>query len=760
MIKLKALSLAVLSLLFCSLSNPVFAVGDYNNWVWNNDIDYYKTTLDESGLYSDSTLTDWHWMLAGDANNGDTTDDGFCFMYDGGSYGGTPFAVYNAIQPSQCAFYNNTNYQNIEWYSFSDLNLIAEPDPAPIGIYQDQQSFVGVVDDETNIFGTGSTYWSGCFATGTGSTWADNQGAGGGECPIINNDSNQINWGYMQQTLTQVSAIDTALKNAGLETTGYTYSWLVKNADANFESTNGVNAQDTLKVTISIKDNGGKTVYEKEYDYSYWIDTRVNMSGEENFDAPFDLKTLDSVMLQVTGQDIGNWDGWYGPEFNNPNVKLKYRPIIVDNTEQMLFDQMCQNNPLYDMNCPGYQTAMLDQMNAATTVADVANIGTTDVVANDGSINVEIVAQETIVQEPIQEIINEQVAESTPEVVEETGTGEVEQSSEVAMEADPTSSSEEKKSGGGLNANQLMALDIAAGTTAAAESTAATQATGSSSIGLSESGGVLSDLTSDGISNANGTLTDVVSNAISGGVDDMSSQSSDSQSGVDSSMQIGMSSDGITGADISGVGTSIDVSISGDTGTETAENQLSAADIMNDNVDITGINNSGDDGINGADTIEDVFNNNINDTFNTSQNGSIEGGVETTLSKIDLTDLSNPLTQILNEITEKVARDIVTQAEEIAEESAEESYEEQNAKEDNLVEKALAGDDSEDAQAALLGYNPNFRAYQQPQMPSGKFYKPKDIYAGQKNYDNPNARLFNGASDAVHREMVRSQYEK
>ena len=153
------------------------------------------------------------------------------------------------------------------------------------------------------------------------------------------------------------------------------------------------------------------------------------MSGEENFDTPFDLKTLDSVVLQVTGQDVGNWEGWYGPEFNNPNVKLKYRPIIVDNTEQMLFDQMCQNDPLYDMNCPGYQTAMLDQMNAATTVADAANIGTTDVVANDGSVNVE-----TIVQEPVQEAINEQVAETTPQTIEETGSGEAEKSAEVASE--------------------------------------------------------------------------------------------------------------------------------------------------------------------------------------------------------------------------------------------------------------------------------------------------------------------------------------
>jgi len=99
--------------------------------------------------------------------------------------------------------------------------------------------------------------------------------------------------------------------------------------------------------------------------------------------------------------------------------------------------------------------------------------------------------------------------------------------------------------------------------------------------------------------------------------------------------------------------------------------------------------------------------------------------------------------------------------EQIEESQQEEELDEpvSNEKEDELVAAALAGSDDEDAQAALLGYNPNFRAYQQPQMADADFYKPKDIYAGQKNYDNPNARFFNGASDATHREMVRQQYE-
>ena len=90
----------------------------------------------------------------------------------------------------------------------------------------------------------------------------------------------------------------------------------------------------------------------------------------------------------------------------------------------------------------------------------------------------------------------------------------------------------------------------------------------------------------------------------------------------------------------------------------------------------------------------------------------------------------------------------------------EKSIEEQNAEEDALVKKAMQGTDDEDANAALLGYNPNFRAYQTPQIADVNFYQPKEIYTGQKNYDNPSSRLFNMSSDELHRKMVRQQYER
>lgn len=133
---------------------------------------------------------------------------------------------------------------------------------------------------------------------------------------------------------------------------------------------------------------------------------------------------------------------------------------------------------------------------------------------------------------------------------------------------------------------------------------------------------------------------------------------------------------------------------------------------------------------------------------------------------IEITIDSFKIAALDNAINDAVAN-LIKLEQNVIREQVEESQQEEelaepisNEQEDELVEKALSGDDSEDAQAALLGYNPNFRAYQQPQMADAEFYQPKDIYAGQENYDNPNARFFNGASDATHRQMVRQQYER
>lgn len=145
-------------------------------------------------------------------------------------------------------------------------------------------------------------------------------------------------------------------------------------------------------------------------------------------------------------------------------------------------------------------------------------------------------------------------------------------------------------------------------------------------------------------------------------------------------------------------------------------------------------------------------------------NISIESIIEQSINieiVIDTFDVVTATNVIENTLTNVLSleRSVIAEQKQNQEESEEEAKEESLEVQEDLVAAAIAGDDSEDAQAALMGYNPNFAQYQQPQMADADFYAPKEIYEGQQNYDNPAARFFNGASDATHREMVRQQYE-
>lgn len=142
------------------------------------------------------------------------------------------------------------------------------------------------------------------------------------------------------------------------------------------------------------------------------------------------------------------------------------------------------------------------------------------------------------------------------------------------------------------------------------------------------------------------------------------------------------------------------------------------------------------------------YGNNSNYTFTVSANDALSFDVVAVLNA----ELNTLINAVLQNQTS-------AESDSIQQTSPEQQLNQQKL-EDSLVAEALAGSTDADAQAALLGYNPSFRQYTQPQMTDGEYYAPKDIYSGQQNYDNPNARFFNGASDATHREMVRQQYER
>lgn len=83
------------------------------------------------------------------------------------------------------------------------------------------------------------------------------------------------------------------------------------------------------------------------------------------------------------------------------------------------------------------------------------------------------------------------------------------------------------------------------------------------------------------------------------------------------------------------------------------------------------------------------------------------------------------------------------------------SQESQNA---GIIDKP-SDDPAQDQKLALM-QNPDIVQYQQLQLQDSTGYPDKEIYGGQRVVDNPAGRFFNGASDQLHKEMVRQQYAR
>jgi hypothetical protein len=169
-------------------------------------------------------------------------------------------------------------------------------------------------------------------------------------------------------------------------------------------------------------------------------------------------------------------------------------------------------------------------------------------------------------------------------------------------------------------------------------------------------------------------------------------------------------------------------------------------------------------------------NNNFSSQSNSDATGSSQSNTgQEDLNKIQQGLTGNPSTAIaqvkipqlnftVKEMIESIIKQKLAEARMMASENmksvSQEELKNQQKLEDKLVKDALSGSTDEDAQAALLGFNPRFRAYQQKGMRDVAFYVTKDIYTSSRNYDHPNQRFFNGASDVKHREMVRQQYDR
>jgi hypothetical protein len=596
-------------------------------------------------------------------------------------------------------------------------------------------------------------------------SWA---GISGGNCANIGiNGDGAIRFGYTAATISQTQdVIADALRNVGIDVVGYLYQWKVKNYNANDRSTNQMANQDPLTVTITFKDTAGNELYSKEYDYSYEIASWQLKSGQQLFPQAFgtDATGVDTVTIEVYGQDAGYWAGWWGPEFREGQIYglYVYRPPEEDNS--------CDLDPLSSPTCPGYADALaaeqdaLLEMIAQSTTADPA--GTTDDQAflqsvqetstaslDDGSGALEEIISDPITQtqtqtvEPVQTQESTQVAaasDPTPsEAVAEETTAAVEEVAAVEEATEEVAQEESSAS----NAPSANPLSVAAAAVAAADNVAGAASSGAvansqASVAAAEqsSADIQSDITEQSVANLEQTAT---ATAVVAGSSTEATSTSNSVASNSSTNTTGLGSTGSQDFGSQSMG-------GGDDDSSTTGSQAVAMGTTTDTTtEATGLPSSFGE----AGTMNVV----ISSTPGQSNDPGDTGGLAIELvvdSNFDIAAVDSAINLALARV-----QDLETSIVENAIEESTESFEDQNAKEDALVAEAMAGTDNEDANAALMGYNPNFRAYQTDGLADGAFYAPKEIYEGQQNYDNPNARLFNGASDQLHRDMVRSQYE-
>jgi hypothetical protein len=163
-------------------------------------------------------------------------------------------------------------------------------------------------------------------------------GYSGGYTPAYNSTTDTIIFGYTTQSVSQTKAINSALQGAGIQVTGYNYSWKINNADSNTGTLTGV---------VSVKGSGGNVV--ESYTYNYNGSTAGSSSdnfqlfkGTQNFSQIYEADALSSISVMFTGKDNRYWAGFYGPRVRDPSLTLNYR------------SDPCANNPAFGPQCTGF----------------------------------------------------------------------------------------------------------------------------------------------------------------------------------------------------------------------------------------------------------------------------------------------------------------------------------------------------------------------------------------------------------------------
>ena len=197
---------------------------------------------------------------------------------------------------------------------------------------------------------------------------------------------NTYYWSGTQQTLSNTIAINQALQATGVQVDGFSYEWVYKNGNANwFSGQPGGGGVDPFEIVVNVYDSNGNLFQSYKYDYGNQFANWTTKTGTETFNQNYLTPSyFGNVVVEVTGQDIANQSGYWGPEFRadqsflfvnyslNPCHNNPLHDPQCPGYAQALFNQQCQQNTLYDPACPGYATAYLNQQCTINVLYDPA----------------------------------------------------------------------------------------------------------------------------------------------------------------------------------------------------------------------------------------------------------------------------------------------------------------------------------------------------------------------------------------------------
>jgi len=203
-------------------------------------------------------------------------------------------------------------------------------------------------------------------------------GTSGGTTPAYNPSTGNIIFGYVQNTVSQSVAINSALANTGtgIQLFGYKYSW-----DINNDLSNGGGNRGTLTGNVSLTGTGGNTLEQYSYDYSQTNTGSgfQTFSGTQMFTNQYQVASVDKLTVSFTGKDQNWWAGYYGPRVHVNDVSLLYKT------------DPCATNPAYSSTCAGFSSILntnnlldstaggssLNQAFAINTALQSAGVGAT-----------------------------------------------------------------------------------------------------------------------------------------------------------------------------------------------------------------------------------------------------------------------------------------------------------------------------------------------------------------------------------------------